>query len=113
MRDEPGAATVASCLGRAVMSTVNQAEVQAALVSAGLNPPTAWWHIAQLELESVPFDAHLAAIAGGLATVTQRFSLSLGDRACLALAIDRHALAYTTNPAWKDLGLDIDIVVFN
>lgn len=111
MRNEPGAATVASCLSRAVICAVNQAEVQSTLVAAGLDEQVAWWHIGQLECESVPFDAHLAAIAGGLVGRTRRLGLSLGERACLALALDRHASAYTTNAAWKNLSLGIDVAI--
>ncbi|HEX4757504.1 MAG TPA: type II toxin-antitoxin system VapC family toxin [Terracidiphilus sp.] len=114
MRNEPGAALVASCLGRAVICAVNQAEVHAALVSAGLDPQQAWWHIAQIECESVPFDANLAMIAGGLARITRPLGLSSSDRACLALAIDRQAAVYTTSQAWRALPgfkLDLDVVV--
>jgi PIN domain nuclease of toxin-antitoxin system len=114
MRNEPGADLVASCLARALICAVNQAEVQAVLVSADLDPQQAWWHIAQIECESVPFDAHLAMIAGGLVRLTRPLGLSASDRACLALAIDRQATVYTTNQAWKDLQdlkVDLDVVV--
>lgn len=113
MRGEPGAGLVASSLGRALICAVNQSEVHSALISAGLDPQIAWWHIAQIECESVPFDAHLAFIAGGLARLTRAnrsLALSLGDRACLALAIDRQATLYTTNPAWQNLPLDVEVV---
>ncbi len=114
MRNEPGADLVASSLGRAIICAVNQAEVQAALVSADLDPQQAWWHIAQIECESVPFDANLARIAGGLARITRPLGLSASDRACLALAIDRQATVYTTSQAWKalpDFKVDLDVVV--
>jgi PIN domain nuclease of toxin-antitoxin system len=35
----------------------------------------------------------------------------LGDRACLALAIERKAAVYTTDRAWKNLDLGIEIEV--
>lgn len=113
MLNEPGAEQVASCLGHAVICAVNQAEVHAALVAAGLDRQKAWGHISQIECESVPFDARLAFIAGGLARAAQRPALSLGDRACLALAIDRQAPVYTTNPGWQDLLLDLEVVVIS
>jgi PIN domain nuclease of toxin-antitoxin system len=43
--------------------------------------------------------------------ITQPFGLSLGDRACLALAIQRQATALTTDRAWKNLNLGIEIEV--
>jgi PIN domain nuclease of toxin-antitoxin system len=111
MRNEKGAAAVSACLSSAVVSTVNQAEVQTKLVSAGLNEQEAWWHIAEIGCASVPFDEELARIAGGLVRVTRPFGFSLGDRACLALALQRKATVYTTDTVWKNLNLGIPIEV--
>lgn len=109
VRGEQGADTVAACLPRAVISAVNQAEVQARLVSVGLDEPLAWWHIAELGCPSIPFDEDQARIAGGL--VNGALRLSLGDRACLALAIQHKATVYTTDWTWKDLRLGIKVNV--
>lgn len=111
LRGEAGADMVAGCLPRAVIGAVNQAEVQAKLVSAGMEEQVAWWHIAELKCESVPFDEDQARIAGGMVKITRPYGLSLGDRACLALAIQRQATVYTTNPAWKNLNLGINVEV--
>lgn len=111
MRNEPGAATVAASLSSALISTVNLAEVQGTLVAAGLSEQEAWWHIAEIGCESVPFDGEEARIAGGLAGVVGRHSLSLGDRACVALAMARKATVYTTQAAWKDLKLGVAVEV--
>jgi ribonuclease VapC len=111
LRGEAGAERVAACLPRAIVSTVNLAEVVTKLVSAGIGEQLAWWHIAELECESVPFDDEQARMAGGLVKLTKPFGLSLGDRACLALALQRKATAYTTDRAWKNLSLGIEIEV--
>jgi PIN domain nuclease of toxin-antitoxin system len=50
-----------------------------------------------------------ARIAAELILVTKPYGLSLGDRACLALAIDRNATVYTTDKVWKNLSLGIEI----
>jgi ribonuclease VapC len=112
LRGEPGADTVAAILPWAIVSTVNQAEVHASLVAAGMDEQTAWWHIAEVKCESVPFDEEQARIAGGLARIGRSMGLSFGDRSCIALAIQRRATAYTTNPAWKklDLGIQVEVV---
>lgn len=112
IRGEPGADRVAGYLPEAVISTVNQAEVQTKLVAAGLEEQLAWWHIAEAGCLAVPFDEDHARIAGGLVEVTRPLGLSLGDRACLALAIQRQATAYTTDRAWKtlDLGIEIEVI---
>ena len=111
LRGEKGAEEVAACLWRAIVSTVNLAEVETKLVTAGLDEQLAWWHIAELECASVPFDEEQAQIAGGLVSVTKPLGLSLGDRACLALAIQREATVYTVDRAWKNLSLGIQIEV--
>ena len=109
IRGEPGADIVVSCLSRAIISAVNQAEVQTKLVSAGIDEALAWWHIAEVRCPSVPFDEELARIAGGLVQVTRQYGLSLGDRACLALALQRKADIYTADAVWKNLGLNIEV----
>lgn len=111
LRGETGADTVAACLPSAVISAVNQAEVQAKLVSAGMEEQAAWWHIAEVQCESVPFDEEQARIAGGLVTAPKASGLSLGERACLALAMQRKARVYTTDRTWKNLDLGIDVEV--
>jgi len=111
LRGEVGADRVAACLSEAVISTVNQAEVQAKLVLAGVEEKLAWWHIAEAGCPSIPFDEEQAQIAGGLVRVTRPLGLSLGDRACLALAIQRQSTVYTTNQAWQNLNLGIEVKV--
>jgi len=111
LRDEPGAELVAACLPQAIISAVNLAEVLALLVASGMDEEIAWWHIAEVNCESVPFDQEQARIAGGLGKRIRPVGLSLGCRACLALAIQRHATVYTTDAAWKDLSLEIEVEV--
>ena len=111
IRGEAGADRVVACLSWAVISTVNQAEIQAKLVSAGIEEKLAWWHIAEAGCPAIPFDEEQARIAGGLVQVTRPLGLSLGDRACLALAVHREATVYTTDRAWKDLDLGITVEV--
>jgi PIN domain nuclease of toxin-antitoxin system len=111
MRREAGAEKVAACLDWAIISTVNLAEVETKLVSAGLDERLAWQHIVEIQCKSAPFDEEQARIAGGLVKVTRPFGLSLGGRACLALAIEHKATVYTTDRTWKNLELGIAIEV--
>jgi PIN domain nuclease of toxin-antitoxin system len=43
---------------------------------------------------------------------TKSLGLSLGDRACLALAATTHATVWTTDRAWKKLkiGVRVDLI---
>jgi ribonuclease VapC len=109
--NEPGSEAVLARLDGALVSAVNLAEAQAALLARGANADFAWRRLVGLGCEIVPFDEEQARLAGQLPRGTRVSGLSLGDRACLALAIERKATVYTTDAAWKNLGLRIDFEV--
>ena len=97
LNDEPGAEKITpELLSRATASAVNLAEVQTILVREGGDPDESW-ALAVDPLPGVePFTAEQARIAGSLIQKTSALGLSLGDRACLALAIALDAPVYTT-----------------
>jgi PIN domain nuclease of toxin-antitoxin system len=112
LNDEPGAEKITpELLSRATTSAVNLAEVQTILVREGGDPDESW----ALAVDSIPgaepFTAHQARIAGTLIQRIRSLGLSLGDRACLALAIELDAPVYTTDRLWKKLKLGIPIHV--
>jgi len=98
-------------MSRAVIGTVNLAEVQSKLVKLGHPPEDAWSDARLLETDPEPFTADQAKIAGSLIATTEKYGLSLGDRSCLALAISLKAPVYTTEQVWKNLKLGIPIHV--
>jgi PIN domain nuclease of toxin-antitoxin system len=98
-------------MDRAVIGTVNLAEVQSKLVKLGHPPEDAWSDARLLETDPEPFTADQAMIAGSLIATTEKYGLSLGDRSCLALAIALKAPVYTTEQIWKNLKLGIPIHV--
>jgi ribonuclease VapC len=98
-------------LARAVGGAVNLAEVQSKLVSRGWSSEEAWEDATSPVQEIVPFDAEHASIAGDLITQTRSLGLSLGDRACLALATALKVPVYTAERTWKGLKLGIRIHV--
>ncbi len=107
---EPGFEKLTShLLTHAAVSTVNLAEVQAKLVSAGWNTEEAWEDATSAVSEIVPFTGDQARKAGSMISETRSLGLSLGDRACLALALSRMAPVYTADRAWKNLKLGISI----
>lgn len=63
-------------------------------------------------IEVVPFAADDAAVAASLRPTTDPLGLSLGDRACLALALTRSLPAITADQGWRKVkaGVDIRIV---
>ncbi len=98
-------------LNDAICSTVNLAEVQTKLVSAGGSPDEAWEDTLSPIREAAPFTEEHAKIAGGLVAQTRALGLSLGDRACLALGLALKAPVYTTDESWKKLKLGLRINV--
>lgn len=108
---EPGADRVASVLQQSLLSTVNLTEVHTRLLRLGEPSNTAWDRISELPCEICPFSRKQSRIAAELIAFTRPFGLSLGDRACLALAIERSARAYTADRDWRKLSLATEIEV--
>jgi ribonuclease VapC len=98
-------------LARAIISTVNLAEVQSKLVSSGWSSETAWEDATSLVQDVLPFTADHAHVVGNLIAETRSFGLSLADRACLALGLDMKAPIYTADRSWKNLKLGLQIHV--
>lgn len=111
--EEPGQEKLPpQLLADSVISTVNLAEVQGKLESLGWTSKEAWEDATGLVSEAVPFDRRQARTAGELLLQTRALGLSLGDRACLALAIALDAPVYTAERIWKKLkpGIPIHII---
>jgi ribonuclease VapC len=98
-------------LQKAVIGTVNLAEVQSKLIKKGFKPDEAWEDALSLVTAAEPFTSEHARIAGDLITTTEGHGLSLGDRSCLALAIALKAPVYTTEQAWRKLKVTVPIHV--
>jgi len=111
LRRELGAERVRAVLDRATIGAVNAAEVQSKLVDLGLSRHVAAARIRFLGCLILPFSEDQAIEAGSLIEQTRQLGLSLGDRACLALALDRKATVYTTDRIWKNLSLGINVEV--
>lgn len=109
LRREPGAERVAAALARTAVSAVNLSEVVAWLVRSGLKDEDIHRTVDELDLDVSPFDTELAMSAGLLSRATQHFGLSLGDRACLALAQRLAVPALTTDRNWSALRVGVTI----
>jgi len=96
-------------LMQSAVSTVNLAEVQSKLVVSGWNREEAWEDATSAVSEVMAFTAEQAEVAGSMIAETRALGLSLGDRACLALALSLNAPVYTADRAWKSLKLGIRI----
>jgi ribonuclease VapC len=69
-------------------------------------------HIDQMGIVWIDFDRKLAIGAAAMLLPTTPWGLSLGDRACLALARLHDLPAVTADPAWAqlDLGIRVEVV---
>ncbi len=106
---EPGHERVAARLGSTTMSTVNLAEVVTSLINKGVLGADARRTAASLEIETVPLDRTLALDAGALRETTRHRGLSLGDRACLALARHLALPVLTADRRWADLDIGVEV----
>jgi ribonuclease VapC len=98
-------------LSMAMTSTINLAEVHGKLIQRGFSPDDAWTAANGTIHEAVAFTAEHAKTAGDLVIQTRALGLSLGDRACLALAIALQATVYTADRSWKNLNVGVRIHV--
>ena len=110
---EDGADVAASAVHDGVMSAVNASEVVSKLVDLGSADDEARWTLLAFGLTIRPFDQEQATAAGLLRSATRPHGLSLGDRACLALAIRERSPVVTADRAWAglELGIDVDVQV--
>lgn len=110
---EPGHEEVAKIMDRAVMNTVNLAEVITKLARLGIPGKEIDLILAGLNIDTVDFNLSMASEAGNLIAKTQKFGLSLGDRACLAFAELQGCSVITADKAWVEVQplLSIKIVL--
>ena len=99
LNDEPGAERVAEILPRSLIGAANYAEVVSKLRERGLSLDEVKEALGGLHLDVRPLSQSQAMLIGDLRPATRPPGLSLGDRACLALAIDLGAEIYTTDVA--------------
>jgi PIN domain nuclease of toxin-antitoxin system len=110
LQHEPGADDVASAIAAgALIVSVNLSEVVAKLAGEGVAEQDIRERLAQLALQVVAFDAELAFRAGMLRSATRAAGLSLGDRACLALALERNLPALTADRNWQRVQIGVEV----
>ena len=111
LRREPGFEKVAAVMNDARVSAVTLAEVGSFLAKAGHSVAQMRATLDSLRLGVVAFDEQQAIEAARLRPLTMSIGLSLGDRACLALAGLRGLPAMTTDRSWATLNLGVDVNV--
>ncbi len=111
LHSEPGADSVREVLANAAISAVNLSEVVARLTDQGFDDNIVIGDVNALPVQVHAMDAAQAWRAGLLRRKTQAHGLSLGDRACLALAEVLEVPAMTMDRAWAALDLEVEVIV--
>jgi len=106
---EDGAEAAEQRLRGGIVSAVNASEVIARLVDYGTSGEDARNELLNFGLEIRPFDTALAVAAGQLRAATRENGLSLGDRACVALAMREQVDIITADRAWAELNLAVEV----
>ncbi|CAN0082755.1 unnamed protein product [Phaeothamnion confervicola] len=107
--DEVGKERVRDRLKGSCMSALNYSEVLSRFAKDGVDIQALGQMIRRSGIEIVPFAAKEALTAAELLISTAHLGLSLGDRACLALAQNRGLHALTADRIWTRLEVGIEI----
>ncbi len=95
----------------AMLSSVNMVEIWSVMVDRGRAGAEALALVERFDLKLVDFTLEQALAAGALRAQTRQAGLSLGDRACLALAQETGRTALTADSAWARVpGLDVRLI---
>ena len=109
--DEPGAAKVRERIHGGLLGTTNLAEITAKLTDKGVPSEEAARAVTLLGVEVVPFTEAHAHASTLMRPMTRAAGLSLGDRACLALAITRDLPALTAERRWPEIAEAVGVRV--
>ncbi len=112
LHQESGWEVIQAVVSESCIGAVNWCEVAQKTTRKGLDVARARSLLEDIGLVIVPFTREQAESTASLWERTRRNGLSLADRACLALAMERGVTVLTADRAWSnlDLGIDIQIV---
>lgn len=109
LHGEPGGHDVANQLEMAAICSVNLSEVIQHSLARGVEVDGLRNDLMAVGLTVLPFTAEDAEAAAKLWSATHSLGLSLGDRACLALAQRLSLPAITADKVWGQLRISIPI----
>jgi PIN domain nuclease of toxin-antitoxin system len=111
LEGEPGADDVETLLEGSIMSAVNLSEVLQKTIEHDVDTDGLEDDLGALGVEIRSFDTLQARAAAELWERAPRAGLSLGDRACLALASGLGIVAVTADRRWASLPLEVPVRV--
>jgi PIN domain nuclease of toxin-antitoxin system len=93
------------------MSAVNYSEVLKKSIEHGGSAATTAGLLVRTEVQIIPFDTNHGQIAAELWQSSRQLGLSLGDRACLALAIAVSGTVFTADRRMAEAAVPVKIVL--
>ncbi|GJM42523.1 MAG: hypothetical protein DHS20C20_28050 [Ardenticatenaceae bacterium] len=106
---EPGHQLVAPHMEDCCLSTVNLSEVIGRFVRDGHDAEAVVSKLLSASIDIVPFSTQQAALAAVLLPLGKPIGLSLADRACIALALERNLSILTADTVWQTLDLPVEV----
>lgn len=94
-----------------VISSVNMAEVGSKLIDNGLPETDLARIVQQFQVGIIEFSVEQATRCAALRAATRSSGLSLGDRACLALAQCMQGCVVTADRAWSDMEATVGVKI--
>lgn len=111
LQDEPGFERVDAVLGESCISSINWSEVLQKTLPYKPDAQATTAQFAALGVQIIPFDLAQAEQTALLYPFTQAAGLSLGDRACLALAKTHDCPVLTADRAWQKITIGVTVEV--
>lgn len=117
LQGEPGTELVATALTKgSAISSINWAETLSKLAERGQDPDIVATQLTNQgllynALQIYPTDELLARSIAKLRVPTKPWGLSLGDRACLALALSLNLPALTCDRVWANLNIGVSVTL--
>lgn len=109
LKGEPGGERLADMRAGRLISSVNLTEVITRLLDLEFSDQQALSMVEALGLTVIPFDAQMAVRAGLLREKTRAAGLSLGGRACLAMAATLSLPVLTADRNWDRVSADVEV----
>jgi PIN domain nuclease of toxin-antitoxin system len=110
IQGETGADKVRPMIPHAMISAVNFCETVQRLRRGGMPIEVVTMMLTPLVPEPVAFDRETALVAASIHEKTRGQGISLGDCACLALAMMRGVPAVTAERKWDKCELDVKVI---
>ena len=107
--NEPDSDAFLPLMHAGFISSVNLSEAVSKLSERGVSPDLAWAQLQDFRLNCVTFDSDQARSAGEMRASTRDLGLSLGDRACLALARQKGLPVLTTDRSMGEAKVGVEV----